>query len=109
VRVFGSVARSAATLKSDIDLLVEFDDGASAYDQVELVLDLQELLRRKVDVVEEGGLHWLVKPQVLHEAVALCGEISSASPTSWRESTGFSKQLPRDKRFSNVQMSFRMP
>ena len=71
VRVFGSVARSAATPKSDIDFLVEFDDGASAYDQVELTLDLQELLRRKVDVVEEGGLHWLVKPQVLHEAVAL--------------------------------------
>ena len=71
VRVFGSVARSAATPKSDIDLLVDFDEGASAFDQVELILDLQELLRRKVDVVEEGGLHWLVKPQVLHEAVAL--------------------------------------
>jgi uncharacterized protein len=71
VRVFGSVARSAATPKSDIDLLVDFDDGASAFDQVELILDLQELLRRRVDVVEENGLHWLVKPQVLHEAVAL--------------------------------------
>lgn len=71
VRVFGSVARSAASPRSDIDLLVRFDDGASAFDQVELTLDLQKLLRRKVDVVEEGGLHWLVKPQVLHEAVAL--------------------------------------
>src|SRR5579862_8705049 len=46
VRVFGSVARSAATPKSDVDLLVEFEDGASAYDQVELILDLQELLGR---------------------------------------------------------------
>jgi uncharacterized protein len=71
VKVFGSVARSAATPQSDIDFLVRFDDGASAFDQVELTLDLQKLLHRKVDVVEEGGLHWLVKPQVLHEAVAL--------------------------------------
>ena len=65
------MARSSATPHSDVDLLVRFDEGASAFDQVELILDLEKLLRRKVDVVEEGGLHWLVKPQVRHEAVAL--------------------------------------
>jgi uncharacterized protein len=71
VRVFGSVARSAAGPRSDVDLLVDFQPGASAYDQVELILDLEKVLGRKVDVTTEGALHWLVRPQALFEAVPL--------------------------------------
>jgi uncharacterized protein len=71
VRVFGSVARSAAGPRSDIDLLVDFQPKASAYDQVELILDLEKLLGRKVDVTTEASLHWLVRPQALTEAVVL--------------------------------------
>ncbi len=71
VRVFGSVARSSAGPRSDVDFLVEFRPDASAYDQVELIVDLQKLLRRKVDVTAEASLHWLVRPQALLEAVAL--------------------------------------
>jgi uncharacterized protein len=71
VRVFGSVARSAAGPRSDVDFLVEFRADASAYDHVGLILDLQDLLKRKVDVVTEGGLHWLVRPQALLEAVPI--------------------------------------
>lgn len=67
-RVFGSVARSEATARSDLDLLVDFDPGASAFDQIELKQDLERLLGRTVDVVEPGGLHWLIRPQVLFEA-----------------------------------------
>jgi predicted nucleotidyltransferase len=69
VRVFGSVARSAAGPKSDIDFLVDFDLDASAYDQVELMLDLQELLRRKVDLTSESALHWYIRPQAIIEAL----------------------------------------
>jgi uncharacterized protein len=65
------VARSAAGPRSDVDLLVDFQSGASAYDQVELILDLEKLLGRKVDVTTEDALHWLVRPQALFEAVAL--------------------------------------
>lgn len=71
VRVFGSVARSAAGPQSDVDLLVDFQPQASAYDQVELILDLEKLLGRKVDVTTESSLHWLVRPQALLEAVPL--------------------------------------
>ena len=71
MRVFGSVARSAAGPRSDVDLLVDFRPEASAYDQVELILDLEKLLKRKVDVTTEASLHWLVRPQALIEAVAL--------------------------------------
>jgi uncharacterized protein len=68
-RVFGSVARNEADQRSDLDLLVDFDPGASAFDQVALIAELERLFRRKVDAVEPGGLHWLVRPQVLFEAV----------------------------------------
>jgi predicted nucleotidyltransferase len=52
VRVFGSVARGEATADSDIDLLVEMEPGRTALDLSELILDLQDTLGRRVDVVE---------------------------------------------------------
>jgi len=52
VRVFGSVARSEARPDSDVDLLVEMAPGRGVLDLSELMLDLEEALGRKVDVVE---------------------------------------------------------
>jgi predicted nucleotidyltransferase len=52
VRVFGSVARGEASAESDVDFLVDMDPGRTVLDLSELILDLQEMLRRKVDVVE---------------------------------------------------------
>jgi uncharacterized protein len=71
VRVFGSVARGEAEEGSDIDFLVEFEPGRSLLDQAGLVLDLEELLGRKADVVTEGGLYWLLRRRILKEARAL--------------------------------------
>lgn len=68
-RVFGSVARSEATASSDLDLLVDFDGDASAFDQVALQQDLVKFFRRPVDVAEPNGLHWLIRTQVLFEAI----------------------------------------
>jgi uncharacterized protein len=68
-RVFGSVARREANRGSDLDLLVDFEPGASALDQVELMIRLREVFRRKVEVTSPQGLHWLVRPQVLFEAI----------------------------------------
>jgi predicted nucleotidyltransferase len=52
LRVFGSVARGEAHADSDIDLLVDFEPGRTVLDLSELMLDLEELLGRKVDVIE---------------------------------------------------------
>ena len=52
VRVFGSVARDEAGADSDIDFLVEMEPGRTALDLSELILDLQDALGRRVDVVE---------------------------------------------------------
>ena len=71
VRVFGSLVRGEAGAQSDIDLLVEFEPGRSLLDQAALALDLEDLLGRKVDVVTEGGLYWLLRRRILREARAL--------------------------------------
>jgi predicted nucleotidyltransferase len=68
VRVFGSVARGEAGDGSDLDLLVEFEPGRTLLDQAGLVVELEELLGREVDVVTEGGLYWLLRRRILKEA-----------------------------------------
>ena len=68
VRIFGSVARGEAGENSDIDLLVELDQGRSLLDLAWLVVDLGELLERKGDVGTEQGLYWLLRRRILKEA-----------------------------------------
>jgi len=68
VRVFGSVARGEAGEDSDIDLLVELEPGRSLRDQAGLIVELLDLLGRKVDVVTEQGLYWLLRRRILKEA-----------------------------------------
>jgi predicted nucleotidyltransferase len=68
VRVFGSVACGEAKESSDIDLLVEFEPGRSLLDHAALVLDIEELLGRKVDIVTEKGFYWLLRRRILKEA-----------------------------------------
>jgi len=69
VRVFGSVARGDADESSDIDLLVRMSPGRSVFDIGGLLMDLQDLLGRRVDVVTERGLRPRIREQVLREAV----------------------------------------
>jgi len=71
VRIFGSVARGEADEQSDIDLLVNMEPGRSLLDLCGLLIDLEELLDCKVDVVTEKGLRDRIRARVLKEAVAL--------------------------------------
>ena len=71
VRVFGSMARGEATPDSDVDLLVDLAPDRSLLDHVALQADLEALLGRKVDVVAENALYWLLKRRILKEARAL--------------------------------------
>ncbi len=68
VRVFGSVARHEANEQSDIDLLVETAEHTSPWFPVGFIQDLEELLGRKVDVVTENGVYWLLRRRILKEA-----------------------------------------
>jgi predicted nucleotidyltransferase len=72
VRVFGSVARGDATPDSDIDLLVDFEEGASLYELSGLLQDLRDLLGHNVDVVEDHpGLRERFRRRALQDAVLL--------------------------------------
>ena len=55
IRVFGSTARGEEGPESDLDLLVDFEPKRNMLDLSRQVMDLQDLLGRKVDVVEPGG------------------------------------------------------
>jgi uncharacterized protein len=71
IAVFGSVARGEAHPDSDLDLLVDFEPGASLLDHVGLFQDLEELLGVGVDVVTRSSA---LKPRDEHiraEAVDL--------------------------------------
>lgn len=71
VRVFGSVARGEAVSDSDVDFLVDLQAGRSLLDLGGLLVDLQALLGRPVDVVTEAGLRERIRDRVLGEAVPL--------------------------------------
>jgi hypothetical protein len=71
VRIFGSIARGEAHADSDVDLLVRPGPKTSAWFPAGLVLDLEALLERKVDVLTENALDWYIRDRVLSEAVPL--------------------------------------
>lgn len=56
VAIFGSVARGEEGPDSNIDFLVELEDGASLFDLGRMLFDLRELLGRDIDVVDRGAL-----------------------------------------------------
>ena len=71
VRVFGSVARGEADDSSDIDLLVDMEPDRSLLDVTAFLAEIRDLLGRRVDVVSEKGLYWLIRRRILKEAKPL--------------------------------------
>ncbi|MBW2343917.1 MAG: nucleotidyltransferase family protein [Deltaproteobacteria bacterium] len=71
VRVFGSIARGEADDVSDIDFLVDMEPGRSLLDMGGLLVELENLLARRVDVVTSRGLKKRIRDRVLQEAVPL--------------------------------------
>jgi predicted nucleotidyltransferase len=71
VRLFGSLARGEERAESDVDLLVDMEEGRSLLDLSHLLQDMEELLGCKVHVVEPEALHWAIRERILEEAVPL--------------------------------------
>ncbi len=71
IRIFGSVLRGTDDEKSDIDLLVDFGKNISSWFPAGLVIELENLLRVKVDIATEKGLKQRIKDKVLKEAIPL--------------------------------------
>ncbi len=71
VRVFGSMARNDANESSDLDLLVELEEGRSGFALGGFLEAVTNLVHRKVDVVTEKSLHPAIHDKVMREARAL--------------------------------------
>ena len=56
--VFGSYARGEETRKSDMDIMVRFEEKAdiSLFDYISIMHNLEDLFHKKIDLVEEGQL-----------------------------------------------------
>lgn len=56
--LFGSYARGEQTKDSDVDILVIYDENArvSLLTHASMIVDLEEILQKPVDIVEDGTL-----------------------------------------------------
>ncbi len=69
--IFGSYVRGEDTEDSDIDILIEFPRGKSFFDVVELQLQLEQALGKKVDILTYNSIHPLLKDIILNEQVRI--------------------------------------
>jgi len=71
VRVFGSRARGQSSETSDLDLLVEMENGRSLLDLIDLEHALEAALGVPVDVLTTKSLSPYLRESVEKDAVAL--------------------------------------
>lgn len=71
VRIFGSFARGEQRKTSDVDLLVDLPDGMTLFDLSGLKLDLEEAVKRKVDVIPARSIKIALRERILAEARTL--------------------------------------
>ena len=70
--LFGSYARNEADKNSDIDLLVELDYSKHiGLGFVQMQLDLEDMLLRKVDLVSDDSLSKYIRPYVDKEKILI--------------------------------------
>ena len=67
--IFGSYVRGEATEQNDLDVLVDFKEGADLFDLVELGFFLEERLRCKVDVISQGAIRKGIEPYIFKDRV----------------------------------------
>lgn len=67
--VFGSFARGDFSDTSDFDLLIEYTQPTSLFDQIDLQQELEIITKRPVDVVTR--IHPVFEPYIRNDLVAL--------------------------------------
>ncbi len=69
IRVFGSRANDTAGPESDVDILVDLEKWCSAFALGGILMDLQDLLGKKVDVLTPAGLHPKLRDMIISQAI----------------------------------------
>ncbi len=66
--LFGSFVREEQGVESDIDLLVEFEQGKKTFDNfMQLCFFLEDLLKRRVELVTPESLSPYIGPRIMSE------------------------------------------
>jgi predicted nucleotidyltransferase len=71
--LFGSYSRGEATRRSDVDILVSFipDSHVTLLKYTHMMNDLQKLLGKKVDLVEDGTLRDAAANSAQHDKILI--------------------------------------
>jgi len=69
--IFGSYARGKQKKNSDIDILIEINDDAGLLTLIGLKLDLQKVIKRKVDLVEYETIREELKGNILNDEIKI--------------------------------------
>ena len=71
--LFGSMSRGENNSQSDVDILVEFDPEANVglFKHASMVMDLENILSRAVDLVTDGTLFPWVREQVEKDKILI--------------------------------------
>ena len=70
IGIFGSVAQGKASEESNVDVLVEFEEGQASFDHfMELIQYLEDLLGKRVDLVTTRGLSPYLRPSIEQEVI----------------------------------------
>jgi len=67
IGIFGSFATGRTKKKSDVDLLVEFEDMIDLFEFVHLNDEIRHILKSKVDLVTPDTIKPYIKPKILKE------------------------------------------
>ncbi len=74
IGIFGSYARGDETRASDVDVLVEFAPGKATFDNfMQLAYDLEDLFKRRVDLLTVAGIDKYIRSQVEREVIWIEG------------------------------------
>ena len=71
--IFGSVVTGYTTKKSDIDIVVQLGKDISLLEFVRIKYELEDLLGRKVDLVEYQAIKPRLKEKILSEEIRIYG------------------------------------
>ena len=71
VGLFGSAARGDMNAESDVDILVDIPKNISLFDFVEIKQRLEEILEKKVDLVEYQTLKPVLREKILQQQMVL--------------------------------------
>jgi predicted nucleotidyltransferase len=69
--IFGSAAKGNMNANSDVDLLIEAEQGFTLFKMLKLEEEISELIKRKVDLVEYSALKPSIRKEVLLSSITI--------------------------------------